>query len=621
MAMFLGLAGAAYSAYGSEWVSDYATVGGALKSNFSALGPFSAGDVTVGLVYLWDHEKSKRRESDPATCSKPQPGDLGPGPSPDVLDDFRVLCAMSQVAYWEDKDAVAKFMKRHGHEVIHHDNKTAFQEPAYIVSDCREKKEVMFIIRGTSGAADALTDGDCAPVPLDSALPEFQGATAHRGMKKAADWLLKEGLVKLKRAMDGIGSGARLTVTGHSLGAGSAAIVSILLREHFPKMRCVAFATPACLDLSACVAAGADVKNPFMTSVVLHDDVVPRASRQNVDDLRVRIQSIDWYSQATDDFNASKAGKAAAYTKVGVGAVVGKASSVAGYLGEKFAAATKEGTRGGSAKATAGSAASAAKSGAVAGAKATTSLAKSFGAKLGFGKKKSADGDTRAAGDEAPAGAADGERMFIAGDASKDDAPAPTFYVPGVVYHLRRGPTCAGGSVARVKPDCASLCAIQLSGSFINDHSLNEYVEALDALAIRKSPGKPKEEIRGKLEWQEAGETKYKVGMTNWKEHETFVLAHEFCLKKKNEDGELMPKKVDLYRGGYVLENEGDAGHDFKGKGPHGIKIVDPTKKKDPIRLYVPSGEKDLKKWIKTIRRCIEGDVEDPKCAPEPLYK
>ena len=211
--------------------------------------------------------------------------------------------------------------------------------------------------------------------------------------------------------------------------------------------------------------------------------------------------------------------------------------------------------------------------------------------------------------------------MFIAGDASKDDAPAPTFYVPGVVYHLRRGPTCAGGSVARVKPDCASLCAIQLSGSFINDHSLNEYVEALDALAIRKSPGKPKEEIRGKLEWQEAGETKYKVGMTNWKEHETFVLAHEFCLKKKNEDGELMPKKVDLYRGGYVLENEGDAGHDFKGKGPHGIKIVDPTKKKDPIRLYVPSGEKDLKKWIKTIRRCIEGDVEDPKCAPEPLYK
>ena len=109
-------------------------------------------------------EKSKRRESDPATCSKPQPGDLGPGPSPDVLDDFRVLCAMSQVAYWEDKDAVAKFMKRHGHEVIHHDNKTAFQEPAYIVSDCREKKEVMFIIRGTSGAADALTDGDCAPV-------------------------------------------------------------------------------------------------------------------------------------------------------------------------------------------------------------------------------------------------------------------------------------------------------------------------------------------------------------------------------------------------------------------------------------------------------------------------
>lgn len=34
---------------------------------------------------------------------------------------------------------------------------------------------------GTKSIADALTDGDCAPEPLGSALPEMAAAAAHRG--------------------------------------------------------------------------------------------------------------------------------------------------------------------------------------------------------------------------------------------------------------------------------------------------------------------------------------------------------------------------------------------------------------------------------------------------------
>lgn len=79
---------------------------------------------------------------------------------------------------------------------------------------------------------------------------------------------------------------------GHSLGAGSAAVAAVLLREDFPTLRCVAFATPPCLDLTACVSCA-----PYLTSIVLHDDVIPRASLQNVEELRCRLQSIQWWAR------------------------------------------------------------------------------------------------------------------------------------------------------------------------------------------------------------------------------------------------------------------------------------------------------------------------------------
>jgi pimeloyl-ACP methyl ester carboxylesterase len=93
----------------------------------------------------------------------------------------------------------------------------------------------------------------------------LRGATAHRGMAKAARWLVANNLSMLKDmlARGGPGPERRLTVLGHSLGAGSAAIAAVLLHEHFPTLRCVAFATPPCLDFPAGVACA-----PFLTSVV-----------------------------------------------------------------------------------------------------------------------------------------------------------------------------------------------------------------------------------------------------------------------------------------------------------------------------------------------------------------
>ena len=91
--------------YAPGWLTDYATVGYALHKNFSSLGPFSSSDVLVGLAYLWEVERAKRRaessptpaSSDPPCASAPEPGILGPGPCFEELDDLRALCVATEV--------------------------------------------------------------------------------------------------------------------------------------------------------------------------------------------------------------------------------------------------------------------------------------------------------------------------------------------------------------------------------------------------------------------------------------------------------------------------------------------------------------------------------------------
>ena len=102
-------------------------------------------------------------------------------------------------------------------------------------------------------------------------------------------------------------SGYRIRVTGHSLGGGVAALLGALIRQHFEKrtqlrdslsklskdnecycesedvfvnndlIRVYSFGTPACVDERL-----ATYLNSFVTSVVLHDDVVPRLTPTSI---------------------------------------------------------------------------------------------------------------------------------------------------------------------------------------------------------------------------------------------------------------------------------------------------------------------------------------------------
>lgn len=77
-------------------------------------------------------------------------------------------------------------------------------------------------------------------------------------------------------------AGYTLRITGHSLGAGIASILAIMLKRKHPTLRCHCFCPPGC-TLSTDMAESC---KDFTTSYVLDHDIVPRISFDSLENLR-----------------------------------------------------------------------------------------------------------------------------------------------------------------------------------------------------------------------------------------------------------------------------------------------------------------------------------------------
>uniref|UniRef100_H3D1S2 Diacylglycerol lipase-beta n=1 Tax=Tetraodon nigroviridis TaxID=99883 RepID=H3D1S2_TETNG len=159
-----------------------------------------------------------------------------------------------------------------------------YEIPFFVALD-HKKEAVVVAVRGTLSLKDVLTDlsAECENLPLEG----VPGACyAHKGISQAAGFIYK------KLVNDGILSQAlstvpeyKLVITGHSLGAGTASVLAVLLRSSFPTLQCYAFSPPGGL-LSKALA---DYSKDFVVSVVLGKDLVPRLSIPNMEDLKRRI--------------------------------------------------------------------------------------------------------------------------------------------------------------------------------------------------------------------------------------------------------------------------------------------------------------------------------------------
>ena len=100
---------------------------------------------------------------------------------------------------------------------------TLHMSPASYVAVDRDARTVVLAIRGTVSTSDLLTDACSTSVP-------FLGGWAHAGMVGSAYQVAKTQLPAATRAL-AENSGFAFLITGHSMGAGVAAILAMLLRS------------------------------------------------------------------------------------------------------------------------------------------------------------------------------------------------------------------------------------------------------------------------------------------------------------------------------------------------------------------------------------------------------
>ena len=192
-------------------------------------------------------------------------------------------------------------------DILMFDNRNMIEEVPFLLVADKKTKSLVISIRGTLSLHDMLTDLRGDPGQICDLNPEW---TAHLGMVNCAKYVLSRlhGQVTEREKSLG-GSGAvepvsrpnlsssleseeyndyQLVVTGHSLGAGTAAILAFLLREKYParQVHCYAYSPPGGL-LSQ---AAARESEKFTVSVLVGDDVIPRLSLRNIGTLSSDIK-------------------------------------------------------------------------------------------------------------------------------------------------------------------------------------------------------------------------------------------------------------------------------------------------------------------------------------------
>ncbi|KAK4878368.1 hypothetical protein RN001_010874 [Aquatica leii] len=161
--------------------------------------------------------------------------------------------------------------------------------PFFIALDY-DREKIVISIRGTLSMNDILTDlnAEAERIPVEPLRDDFLG---HKGMVSAAVYVLEK--IKAEKLLERAHNyrtfiGTKdydLVIVGHSLGAGIASILGILLRKEYPNLMCFCYSPPGGLLSMAAM----EYTKTFTTGVVLGKDVVPRLGLNQMEALRADL--------------------------------------------------------------------------------------------------------------------------------------------------------------------------------------------------------------------------------------------------------------------------------------------------------------------------------------------
>lgn len=198
--------------------------------------------------------------------------------------------------------------KLHRDDIVYASFQNSVYQPAFAVMLDHKQQDVVIAIRGTLSLEDCLTDVMAYGMSMDDIARRWHcdgvGEFAHQGFLTCAEAIYLElnrlGILDMlfdhnsmtaiathhvQECERGLYRHYGLVITGHSLGAGAACLLAVLMRSKYPRVRCFAFSPPGC-TMSRGLASRCAL---FTNSVVVGDDIIARSSLTSAEALRDHV--------------------------------------------------------------------------------------------------------------------------------------------------------------------------------------------------------------------------------------------------------------------------------------------------------------------------------------------
>lgn len=279
----------------ATWVETISTLSETLRFTYSeTLGKWPIGDLAFGINFLL-----KRQGQLHVGSVFGGKDSLRLEGGPDKIVELRCHLNLLTICWHFSKKPFPVFLKETGYSaenVLLQEPKAGILKPAFTILVDHSMKCFILVIRGTHSIKDTLTAATGAVVPFHHSVVYEGGVSnlvlgyAHCGMVAAARWIAKLATPCLIKAL-GEYPGYKIQIVGHSLGGGTAALLTYILREQkeLSTTTCVSFGPAACMTWEL-----AESGINFVTSVINGADLVPTFSAASVDDLRAEVTASAW---------------------------------------------------------------------------------------------------------------------------------------------------------------------------------------------------------------------------------------------------------------------------------------------------------------------------------------
>ncbi|KAL9257208.1 Diacylglycerol lipase-alpha-like protein [Drosera capensis] len=290
-----------------NWLETISTLSETLRFTYSeTLGKWPIGDLAFGINYLI------RRQGDLPLSSVYAGSDCVQLRGPDIINELKYFVRLVTICMFFSKKPFPVFLESTGFsedDVLLQERKAGILKPAFTILCDQSSKCFLLVIRGTHSIKDTLTAATGAVVPFHHSVLHEGGISnlvlgyAHCGMVAAARWIAKLSTPCLLKALDERPD-YKIRIVGHSLGGGTAALLTYILREQkeFASSTCITFAPAACMTWEL-----AESGTHFVTAIVNNSDLVPSFSPASVDDLRSEVTESSWMSDLRDQVERTRA--------------------------------------------------------------------------------------------------------------------------------------------------------------------------------------------------------------------------------------------------------------------------------------------------------------------------